>query len=246
VKGLFVTGTDTGVGKTRVALFLIAGWRAAGLRVGVMKPCETGCMMREGESLSRSGAAGGSAGALASLVPADAAALLEASGSDLTLDEVCPFRFRAPMAPAEAAALESGAFSIERAVEIFSSIRARHDVTLVEGAGGLIVPFEGERTTVDLVRAMDIPVVVVARIGLGTINHTCLTVDRARGEGLDVLGVIFNRCEDPRVHPPGPDEERNPAAVERLCGVKVLGNVEFSSEGIVPLYLDLGFEGGRS
>jgi len=230
VRAVFITGTDTGVGKTRVALALIAGWRAAGLRVGVMKPCETGC-------------APGGKGADA-LVPEDAAALLAASGTDLTLDEVCPFRFCAPMAPAEAAALEGGAFSIERAVDIYGRIRAHHDVTLVEGAGGLIVPFEGERTTVDLVRAMDIPVVVAARIGLGTINHTCLTVDRARREGLDVLGVIFNRCEDPRIHPPGPDEERNPAAVERLCGVKVLGNVAFGSAEISPLYLDLGFEGG--
>jgi dethiobiotin synthetase len=231
VKAVFVTGTDTGVGKTRAALALIAGWRAAGLRVGVMKPCETGCEEK---------AEGG-----AGLVPADAVALLDASGSELSLDEVCPFRFRTPMAPAEAAALEDGAFSIERAVEVFESIRGRHDVTLVEGAGGLIVPFEGERTTVDLVRAMDIPVVVVARIGLGTINHTCLTVDRARFEGLDVLGVIFNRCEDPRAHPPGPDEERNPAAVERLCGVKVLGSVAFDPEGVSPFFLDLGFEGGK-
>lgn len=235
MKGVFITGTDTGVGKTRVSLALIAGWRAAGLRVGVMKPCETGCEEVEG------GATGGPAG----LVPADAAALLAAAGADLSLDEVCPFRFRAPMAPAEAAALEGGAFSIERAVEVFQGIRARHDVTLVEGAGGLIVPYEGERTTADLVRAMDIPVVVVARIGLGTINHTCLTVDRARGEGLDVLGVIFNRCDDPRAHPPGPDEERNPAAVERLVKVRVLGNVAFEPDGVSPLFLDLGFEGGK-
>jgi dethiobiotin synthetase len=162
------------------------------------------------------------------------------------------------MAPAEAAAVEGGDFSIERAVEIFHSIRTRHDVTVVEGAGGLIVPYEGNCTTVDLVRAMDIPVVVVARIGLGTINHTCLTVERARREGLDVLGVIFNRCEDPHVHPPGPDEERNPAAIERLCGVRVLANVPYtpgrspsvqeldasSSGENAPFYLDLGFDGG--
>ncbi len=209
MKGLFVTGTDTSVGKTFVSLALIAHWRGRGLRVGVMKPCETGCVpLENGE-----------------LYPADAAALLKESRTALSLDEVCPSRFRAPMAPAEAAALEGGAFSVEEAVRIFRAIRRSHDVTIVEGAGGLIVPFEGERTTIDLVRAMEIPILVVAHAGLGTINHTCLTVEAARSHGLDVLGVVFTRSEDPVLQKPGPDEERNPAAVSRLCGVKVFGAV---------------------
>jgi len=214
VRGLFVTGTDTGVGKTFVSLALIHAWRAMGLRVGVMKPCETGCEERDGE-----------------LIPEDATALLAAAGSGQSLDEVCPVRFRLPMAPAEAAALEGGGFSMADAARRCREIGDRHDVTLVEGAGGLLVPFEEQRTTVDLIAALDLPVLIVARAGLGTINHTWLTVERARSAGLEVLGVVFTRALDPTTHPPGPDEEHNPAAVERLCRVEVLGRVPYLAGG---------------
>ena len=131
------------------------------------------------------------------------------------------------MAPAEAAALEGGSVSIDQAVEIFRPIRQSHDVTLVEGAGGLLVPFDGTRTAADLVSAMDLPLLIVARIGLGTINHTCLTVESARARGIDVLGVVFTRSEDPQTVKPGPDEPRNPDAVARLCDVKVFGSVPY-------------------
>ncbi|MHC4944031.1 MAG: dethiobiotin synthase, partial [Planctomycetota bacterium] len=127
MKGLFVTGTDTGIGKTYVSMGLIKGWRARGLRVGVMKPCETG--------LEKAGEWG---------PPEDAVRLLEASGASLALDEVCPFQYRAPMAPAEAAELGDGPMpSFDRIKRIYDSIAARHDVTLLEGAGGLLVPLNG-------------------------------------------------------------------------------------------------------
>jgi dethiobiotin synthetase len=213
MKALFVTGTDTGVGKTFVALALTSAWREAGLRVGIMKPCETGCEVPAGEE--------------GELFPADASLLLRESRSALSIDEVCPFRFCAPMAPAEAAALEGGSFSIEKAVEFFRQIRRSHDVSLVEGAGGLLVPYEGERTAADLASAMDLPLLIVSRIGLGTINHTWLTVECARARGLEVLGIVFTRDQDPQLVRPGPDEPRNPEVVERLCKVKVLGNIPF-------------------
>ncbi len=211
MKGLFVTGTDTGAGKTYVSRALIAGWRRRGLKVGVMKPCETGCRG-------------------ADLIPEDARLLLEASGSDLTLDEVCPYRFAFPMAPAEAAALEGSRISFERLSRVYTAIAARHDVTLVEGAGGLIVPLEGRRTTADLIAHLNLPLLIVARIGLGTINHTGLTVEAARSRGLDLLGVIFTRGEDPKTSPPGPDEARNPAAVEHLCKVRIIAEMPYSQE----------------
>ena len=177
MKGIFVTGTDTGVGKTFVSLALLEAFRARGLRTGAMKPCETGCEERGGV-----------------LVPADAVLLRDAAGAHQPLEEVCPSRFRLPMAPAEAAAVEGGGFSIDNAVKRFQFIRERHDLTLVEGAGGLLVPFEGTQTTVDLVRSLELPLLVVARAGLGTINHTCLTVACARAAGLQVLGVVFTRA----------------------------------------------------
>lgn len=208
-----MTGTDTGVGKTFVALTLTAAWRAAGLSTGVMKPCETGCETVAGEEPR--------------LLPSDASLLWRESGTELSLDQVCPFRFRAPLAPAEAAALEGGSFSIDRAVELLRPIRSSHDVTLVEGAGGLLVPYEEGRSTADLALAMELPLLIVARIGLGTINHTWLTVECARARGLEVLGVVFTRGHDPQTVPPGPEEARNPEVVERLCRVTVLGNIPF-------------------
>lgn len=228
MKALFVTGTDTDVGKTFVSLGLILAWRDRGLRVGVMKPCETGCTEDEG-----------------ALIPADATALLGASKTALSLDEICPYRYRLPMAPAEAWAAEGAIsaagqkgsarrheeFSFEKAADFFEGIRLAHDVTLVEGAGGLLVPFAGERTTVDLAIALNTPLLVVARIGLGTINHTWLTVESARARGVEILGVVFTRSLDPRVVKPGPDEACNPEAVARLAGVRVLGNVPFIEGG---------------
>lgn len=210
MKGIFITGTDTGAGKTYVSLGLIAGWRSEGLHVGVMKPCETGC----GETGE----------------PSDAGKLLEASGSSLSLEEVCPYRFQSPMAPGEAAALEGRAVSFDVLGQRYREIAAAHDITLVEGAGGLLVPFAGELTTADLVLHLGLPLVVVARIGLGTINHTCLTVEAARFRGIEVRGVIFTRPEDPAVYPPGPDEAGNPAAVARLGNVEILANLPYHPE----------------
>ena len=241
MKALFVTGTDTDAGKTFVSLGLVSAWRDDGLRVGVMKPCETGCADEEG-----------------TLIPADATALLRASRTALSVDEVCPYRYRLPMAPAEAWAAESavdtdgaepaatsrnsaaaqngtsqggGEFSIEKTAALFKRIGDAHDVTLVEGVGGLLVPFVGARTTIDLALALKTPLLIVARIGLGTINHTWLTVESACARGGEILGVVFTRSLDPQIVRPGPDEARNPEAVARLAGVKVLGNVPFIEGG---------------
>jgi dethiobiotin synthetase len=209
MKGIFITGTDTGVGKTYVSLGLIAGWRRQGLRVGVMKPCETGWQGEPGS---------------------DAGLLRRAAGTDLTLDEVCPYRFAPPMAPGEAAALEGTRISLDDLAEKYRSIRDRHDITLVEGAGGLLVPFSGDKLFTDLIRLLALPVIVVARIGLGTINHTCLTVEAAERRGIRVEGVIFTRARDPDEFPPGPDEAGNPEAVARITGARVLANLPFSRE----------------
>lgn len=207
---LFITGTDTGVGKTFVTRALIRVLRDSGRKVGVMKPCETGCEYRDGE-----------------LFPSDGHLLMTEAGSVQELAEVCPIRFANPMAPAEAAILEGGGFSLDQSLAIFHRIRDHHDVTLVEGAGGLLVPFAPSLNTADLALRLGTPVLIVSRIGLGTINHTGLTVEAARSRGLAVVGVVFTRCEDPGLQPPGPDEDRNADAIADLFRVKVLGNIPY-------------------
>jgi dethiobiotin synthetase len=172
-RGVFVTGTDTGVGKTVVACALVRGLRARGVDVGVMKPIETGV-----------GADG----------PCDALALIEASGAGDPLDDVCPQRFALPAAPTVAAAAEGRAVDLGAVRTAFHRVRARHDCVVAEGAGGLLVPAAEGLSMGDLARELRLPLLLVARAALGTINHTLLSLEVAAARGLDVLGVVISHA----------------------------------------------------
>lgn len=197
--GLFITGTDTGVGKTVVAGAMAAYLRAAGRSVGVMKPAETGC---------RTGRDG--------LVPVDAGLLMRASGTDDVLGAVCPYRFAEPLAPAVAASRAGRRIDTRLIVKIFRAIAAGHDLTLVEGAGGLMVPLSGKYLFLDLAAELGLPLVIVGRAGLGTINHTLLTVAAARERGLEVSGIILNHVQGGLS---GPAVDTNPMTIKELSGV---------------------------
>ena len=196
MKALFVTGTDTGVGKTMVSRSLAAAFAARGLRVAVMKPCETG----NGD---------------------DAEQLIAASGRALPLERVRPFAFPLPASPEVAAAAAGASISLERIAEAFRSLRADAEVTIVEGAGGLLVPIAPGVLTADLVARLELPLLIVARPSLGTVNHTLLTVEAARRRGLRVLGVIFSRQRAEA----GPEEPTNPEAIARHGQVELLGTL---------------------
>ena len=178
MRGLFITGTDTGVGKTFVARGIAGMLQARGLRVGVMKPVETGCTNGD------------------ALYPADAAALRAAARTVAELTTICPYRFEPPVAP-DVAARRAGA-RIDPAVilDAFRTIDASHDVTLVEGAGGLLVPIVDRYTMADLARDLALPMLVVVDSKLGAINHTLLTLECARGRGLTVAAYVLNRGSD--------------------------------------------------
>jgi len=174
-RGLFITGTDTGVGKTIVAGGLAALLRERGVAVGVMKPVETGCALLDGN-----------------LVPSDAEFLRIMSGVEDPLETVVPYRFREPLAPGVAAELEGEQLSMDKIVKQFEEISARYDLTLVEGAGGLLVPLQGKLLVVDLIKLLKLPTLIVARADLGTINHTLLTVRCACQEKVPVVGIVLN------------------------------------------------------
>ncbi len=196
MKGLFITGTDTGVGKTVVSCSLAAAFARRGHTVGVMKPCETG----DGD---------------------DAARLIAATGRPLPLGDVSPYRFALPASP-EVAALAAGAtIDLTRILESFETIARGSDMTLVEGAGGLLVPLGAGRNMADLARRLGLPIVIVARPSLGTVNHTLLTIEAARRRGLRVLGVILSRTREPAE----PDEPSNPVAIARYGEVPILGTL---------------------
>ena len=204
MKAYFVTGTDTGVGKTTVSMALLAVASRRGLRAGGMKPIESGC--------SRTSAG--------ELVPADALALARVSNLQLDLTKLCLYRFEESMAPGVAADDRGTVLDFARVVASYQTLLAeKPDLVLVEGAGGLLVPLGQGRTIADLASALDLPLLIVARPGLGTINHTGLTVEVARGRGLHIAGVIFSY----RVPDRDPLLASNANEIERGARVPYLG-----------------------
>jgi dethiobiotin synthetase len=210
MKGIFITGTDTGVGKTFVGAGLAAALRERGIDVGVMKPAETGCVLRKGI-----------------MVPRDALKLIKAGRVDDPLDLVNPYRFRAPLAPAIAASAEGKRVDIRRVVSAFRTLARKHDYMVVEGAGGIMVPLTASRNYLDLARALNLPVLIVARPGLGTINHTLLTSLALRSRGLRVAGIVINHRSKKS---PGLAERTGPPFIERLSGIPIIGTVKYGQK----------------
>jgi dethiobiotin synthetase len=205
-KGLFITGTDTGVGKTLVARGLSLALRDLGYRVGVMKPAETGCEEKDGK-----------------LFPRDAFFLKQASGCEEPLEKICPYRLSDPLAPSVAAARQEIVIDISLLAETYREISSAHDVTLVEGAGGLLVPLLPHYTYADLARLLKLPAVVVAANRLGAINHLLLTLEQASSRGLSLIGYVWNRLDES----PSLAAETNRAALIGLTAVSCLGELPF-------------------
>jgi len=185
--GLFVVGTDTGVGKTRVAAAIARTWTLAGRRVGVLKPVSTGGVWREG-----------------ALTSPDADLLIEAAGGGIPHDRAAPLVFEEPLAP-PVAARRSGSPLTPEAVELAVADAlmwwgGRAEAMVVEGVGGLLCPLAEGWTVADLAIALDYPLVIAAHRGLGTINHVLITVEAARGRSLRVAGVVLNGAR-PTVDP---------------------------------------------
>lgn len=205
--GFFVTGTDTGVGKTVIAGAIIAGLRANGVPAGAMKPVETGC--------TRTGSV---------LTPSDGMFLKKVGCMDDPINRVTPFCFETPVAPVVAAGLEGGAVDPAIIRKDFAGLLAKYRTMVVEGVGGLLVPLTPDYYTADLARDLGLPLIVVARPTLGTINHTLLTVRYALREGLSVAGVVLNYTAPEES---GVAEQTNPGVIRRLCPVPLLGIFPF-------------------
>jgi dethiobiotin synthetase len=208
-RGLFVTGTDTGVGKTLVARALVRGLRERGVDVGVMKPVETGV-----------GAAG----------PLDAIALREAAGSPDPLELVCPFAFALPAAPTVAAAAEGRSIELPAIARAFAELASRHECMVVEGAGGLLVPLAKGTHMADLAGELGLPLLVVARATLGTINHTLLTLEAARTRALRVAGVVISHSSGPL----SSADAANLQALREALGGMLVGEIPSLREGESP------------
>ncbi|GDY10059.1 MAG: dethiobiotin synthase [Planctomycetota bacterium] len=212
MRGLFITGTDTGVGKTHIACELVRELRAVGHRVGAFKPACSGA------SIEADGRPHWD----------DVERLRDALGRDVSDDQLCPQRFLAPLAPPIAAQQEGRAVdlgAIERGLDAW---RSECDIVIVEGAGGLLCPLTNERTMADLAAQFGFPLLIVARLGLGTINHTLLTVEVARQRGLPLAGIVFN---EPLPTTTDNSSATNAAEVAARCDVPVLAIRRHDSTG---------------
>jgi len=199
VRGLFITGTDTGIGKTVVTSLLLAHLRRRGANAVAMKPISSGDR-------------------------GDGCILQALAAGDVTLDEANPVHFRHPLAPYVAAQIEGRRVNVRRLIRAHESLAARFPFVLVEGIGGLLVPLTRRYFVRDLIADLGLPVLIVARPGLGTINHIALTVEAARDTRLKVVGVVFNDAHGGAKTLP---ERTNARAVEETSGVKVLAEVPY-------------------
>ena len=216
MRGVFITGTDTEVGKSVVAAAVCAALAARGERVAAFKPAVTGLDDEPGE-LGR-----------------DHELLASVASADQAPEDVAPYSFGPPVSPHLAA--ELAGTTIEPA-ELVAAARA-HELLVCEGIGGLLVPITPGYLVRDLAVDLGLPVVVAARPGLGTISHTLLTIEAARAAGLRIAGVVMTPWPDE----PTEMERSNRATVERLGGVAVSGLRSTDRDGLAaagaPLPLD--------
>ena len=210
---IFITGTDTGVGKTFVSCALAAYLTDLGYRVGVMKPAETGCAEKDGE-----------------LFADDAYRLKQASGCAEPIERICPYRLPEPLAPSIAAERAGVKIDIDRLLSICQEITAQHDITLIEGAGGLMVPLLPSYTFADFARVAKLPILVVAANKLGAINHLLLTLEHASCKGLRTAGYVLNQIENQV----SLAAETNREVLANLSGVPCLAEL--------PYYANANFE----
>jgi len=204
--GFFITGTDTGVGKTFITAGITAVLKEKGLNVGIMKPVETGCPVKDGK-----------------LEPQDAIFLKKISGVDDDIDLINPYRFKAPLAPAVASRVEGKIVELNKIEECYKKLASRYSMMFVEGAGGLLAPINESETLADLVKLLNLPIIIVAASRLGAINHTLLTVRYAQAIGIEVKGIILN-------YPFLAIDETlstNQAEIKRLTSIPVLGELPF-------------------
>ncbi len=205
--GLFITGTDTGVGKTLIAGTIARILTDSGLKVGVFKPIATGCRhSREG------------------LISSDAEFLAYCSDCDYPLSVVNPVGYATPAAPIVSADYEHREVDFEQISSSYNYICQSCQLVIVEGIGGLRVPITEDIDVLDLAAGLGLPVVIVSRAELGTINHTLLTIDAMRSKNLKIAGVVINGYDASKAEPA---ETTAPQVIARCGNVNILAVVPF-------------------
>jgi len=208
LKGIFITGTDTSVGKTVVAAAFARALKVSGKDVGVMKPVSTGGAKSE-----------------------DAEFLIKASGVSDDLNLINPIHLKTPLAPWVASQLTKNSIDLDKVWQAYKTLSDRHQLMIVEGIGGLMVPIRKDFFVADMIKRLNLPIVIVSRQILGTINHTLLTIKLARYYNIKILGIVMNNTSK------GEGDilkKTNINAIEKFGKVKVLGSLPFDSTLNVP------------
>ncbi|GMX67002.1 dethiobiotin synthase [Paenibacillus elgii] len=207
-RGLFVTGTDTGVGKTVMTAAIAAALRSEGQNVGVWKPVQSGGLLGKGIT--------------------DAERLLRGTGIVERPEQVAPFTFAAPLAPALAAMQAGVSLTMAGLLAAGEPLAERYDALLIEGAGGAAAPLTSDALVADLIAELGVPALIVARCGLGTVNHTLLTAGLLRQRGIPVAGVVMNEV-DHATSRNDPSTAANAELIERYGALRVLGRFPWVS-----------------
>lgn len=204
--GIFITGTDTAVGKTLVTAALAVILQKRGFDIGVMKPVETGVLQGR---------------------PSDAVRLARAAQVSDALDRVRPYAFRLPVAPFDAARAERRTIKLSTIVRAYHQLHAQHDLLLVEGAGGVHVPITPMMDVLDLIEKLKAPVVVVGRAGLGGVNHAMLTLNALRARAIPILALVLNRTVPARSAMARRQERSTVELLRECAGVPVIGPLPY-------------------
>ncbi|MDQ8732944.1 dethiobiotin synthase [Paenibacillus sp. LHD-38] len=204
IRGIFVTGTDTGVGKTVVTSAIAAVLRAEGMNPGVWKPVQSGASIGSGVT--------------------DAERLLQSTGIDDRPEAVAPFSFEAPLTPLLAAKQAGVTLTLKELIAAGIPLASRYEALIIEGAGGVAVPLTDDALVADLISELQLPALIVARSGLGTINHTLLTASFLQHRGVPIVGVILNDGVITEPHD-DPSVATNTELIERYSGLRVLGRI---------------------
>ncbi len=197
MSGFFITGTDTGVGKTFVTTLLARQLLAEGIDVGVMKPISTGSQKEN-----------------------DAVFLKQQLKLKDPLELINPVRLKLPLAPQVASRLLKMRINFKNIFSSFKKLCSLHDLVLVEGIGGVLVPIAKDYLVADLIKELHLPTIIVARAGLGTINHTLLTVEALRRRKIKIAGVILNGFRGKEL-----SERSNAAVIAELGKVPILATI---------------------
>jgi len=208
-RGIFITGTDTGVGKTLITSTLVVALTRRGIDVGVMKPIETG--------VSRSAKA-----------QSDGARLRRTAGCHDPLAEVCPYVFRLPVAPFSAARAEGRTVRVATIIRAFRALCQKHDLVAVEGVGGVLAPITSSLTISDLIYRMKLAAIVVGQSGLGGINHALLTLQALRRLKIPIVALVLSQRRPVLTKTARVQEQSTVGLLRRLAGVPVVGPLPYS------------------